>query len=116
MTSQAWPKSARLRKRPQFLEVQNKGVKASGQWLTALARKGRTPRRRLGITVSSKVGNSVVRNQVKRWLREAYRRHPAWMPEGIDLVLIARPGIDGAGFPAICKDMERLGRALKVKL
>ena len=59
-TPQAWPKAARLRKRPEFLTVQGKGIKASGQWLTALARKNTLARRRLGLTVSSKVGNSVV--------------------------------------------------------
>jgi ribonuclease P protein component len=96
--------------------VQNRGIKASGQWLTALAKKSGLGRRRLGVTVSTKVGNSVLRSKVKRWLREAFRLHPEWVPDGIDLVLIARPGIDQADWASVLKDYERLGKALKAKL
>ena len=45
---------------------------------------------RLGITVSSKVGNSVVRNRVKRVVREAFRRNKKTFPVGFDILVIAR--------------------------
>lgn len=58
-------------------------------------------RPRIGITVSSKVGNAVERNRVKRWVREAWRSIATDLPGGVDLVVIARPpaktmGLDGA--------------------
>ncbi|MBS2029907.1 MAG: ribonuclease P protein component [Deltaproteobacteria bacterium] len=115
MPGEGWPKSARLRKRREFLDVQGKGTKAQGQWLTALAKPGKRGRR-LGITVSTKVGNSVVRSRVKRWIREAFRKHQGFLPEGVEVVVIARPGTGEAGFAAIVKDLEKLGRALKAKL
>jgi ribonuclease P protein component len=47
---------------------------------------------RLGLTVSRRVGNAVVRNRVKRRVREAFRTRRALAPAGRDLVVIARPG------------------------
>jgi ribonuclease P protein component len=83
-------KSARLRKRREFLLVQNQGVKISAACLLALALPNGTDQARLGLTVSSKVGNSVTRNRIRRRLREAYRHRRALLPKGIDVVLIAR--------------------------
>lgn len=45
---------------------------------------------RVGITVSRKVGSAVIRNRVKRWLREFVRLHPHWLPTSYDVVIIAR--------------------------
>ena len=46
---------------------------------------------RLGITVSRRVGNAVVRNRLKRRVREWYRRERSALASGLDLVVIARP-------------------------
>lgn len=50
------------------------------------------PQTRLGITVSRKVGKAAVRNRVKRWCREAFRRNRQALPGGLDLVMVARAG------------------------
>ncbi|MGE3164185.1 MAG: ribonuclease P protein component [Planctomycetota bacterium] len=47
---------------------------------------------RLGLAVSRRVGNAVVRNRVKRRLRELFRRHRAALPGSVDLVVIPQPG------------------------
>ncbi len=62
---------------------------------------------RIGLVVSKKVGNSVVRNRVKRVLREAFRIAEG---RGLDLVVIARPAAANADFAEMEKD---LGLALK---
>src|SRR5438093_1431466 len=75
---ETFPRAARLTRRPDFLTVQERGRRVSGSsyLLLALARPGAPEgaRARLGITVSKKVGKAAVRNQVKRWVRESYRR------------------------------------------
>src|SRR5215471_18327147 len=52
-------------------------------------------RLRLGVVVSSKVGNSVVRSRARRLLRETFRVHQHDFAQPVDLVLIARPSIAG---------------------
>src|SRR6185436_3309449 len=89
------PRGQRLTRRPDFLVVQERGRRISGSsyLLLALPRPGATPEAgaRLGITVSKKVGKASVRNQVKRWVRESYRRMSDLAPPGLDLVVVARP-------------------------
>lgn len=52
---------------------------------------GKNPERtRLGLTVSRKVGNAVVRNRVKRRVREWFRHEADMLPSGLDIVVIAR--------------------------
>jgi ribonuclease P protein component len=68
---------------------------------------------RVGIAVPRKVGGAVVRNKVKRRLREAWRSHLERIPQGRDYVLVARPGLaesaETQGFEWL---VERVGEAL----
>jgi ribonuclease P protein component len=63
---------------------------------------------RLGVTVSRKVGGSVARNRVKRWLRECFRRARPRFPAALDLVIVARPGAAGAGHDVLCRELKTL--------
>jgi ribonuclease P protein component len=66
---------------------------------------------RVGVTVSSKVGNAVERNRVKRWIREFVRRHKGDLPTG-EMVLVAKSSAAGAEHAAVDRDLEQtLARA-----
>ncbi|HEX4453298.1 MAG TPA: ribonuclease P protein component [Kofleriaceae bacterium] len=81
----------RLRRRADFVSVQSQGMKLHGRHVLALARKRTEPllAGRLGLTVTKKVGNAVIRNRIKRMLREWMRLH-GWVPAGWDVVLVAK--------------------------
>jgi ribonuclease P protein component len=82
-------KGMRLRRRAEFVAVQTGGRKLHGRHVLALAKQQGLPVGRLGITVTKKVGNAVVRNRIKRLLREWLRLH-GWVPVGWDVVLVAK--------------------------
>lgn len=76
-----------------------------------VARVTGSPRPRIGITVSSKVGNAVERNRVKRWVREAWREIRPELPP-VDLVVIARPAAVRMGLDGARRALAAAGRAL----
>lgn len=84
-------KEMRLRQRVDYVSVQTGGMKLHGRHVLAIAqrRTDSAPRGRLGLTVTKKVGNAVVRNRIKRLLREWLRLH-GWVPGGWDVVLVAK--------------------------
>ncbi|MEW6272445.1 MAG: ribonuclease P protein component [Thermodesulfobacteriota bacterium] len=91
---QSLPKSARVRKRRDFLRVQSAGRRVpTRHFLVVHLVDGEGPAR-LGITVTKKIGNAVVRNRVKRSVRESFRACRTALASGTSVVVIAR---DGAG-------------------
>jgi ribonuclease P protein component len=109
----AFPKTLRLRKRPEFLRVQERGVKVSIEPLLALALPNGTPATRLGLTVSTKVGNAVVRVRIRRRLRELFRKRRDKLPAGIDLVLIARAQAATVDIAALERTFDAVAQKLR---
>jgi len=109
---EAFPKSRRLRARHEFLRAKARGRKVHTAHLIALVLPSPSGERRLGITVSSKVGNSVERNLVKRRLREIFRRRCDALPEAIDLVLIAKAGAPEVDAAGLLSEFLEIGKRL----
>lgn len=65
---------------------------------------------RLGISVSKKVGNSVVRHRITRLIRESYRLHRELFSSGLDIVVVARVSARGKSFQEIESAFLHLGR------
>lgn len=102
---ESFPKSLRLLRRRDFLRTQRQGKSAVVGTIKVQLRD--TPRfaGRVGLTVSKKVGNAVVRNRVKRRLREVLRREKALF-EKCDLVVIALPGAATAPLSQLARDLR----------
>lgn len=104
----------RLRQRADYVAVQTEGIKLHGRHLLAIARKRSEPHLagRLGMTVTKKVGNAVVRNRIKRLLRE-WMRQNGWVPSGWDMVLVAKDSAARQVHPDdFAPDLSRILRQL----
>jgi ribonuclease P protein component len=111
MVPERFPKSARLRRRGEFLRVQETGRKLHTDSFVVLVLPREAPGpTRMGVTASRKLGGSVERNRVKRLVREAFRRHKLLFPTGLDIVFIAKKSAVEAGYDQVVKEIERLCR------
>lgn len=71
-------------------------------FLVLYAKKNHTGGNRVGITVSKKLGGAVIRNRVRRRLREVYRLHEDRFAPGWDIVIVARSRCIKGDFQALC--------------
>src|SRR5260370_30736796 len=85
-----FPKCVRLTKRSEFLRVQESGFKVWSGPFVALALKNEIGVTRLGITVSTKVGNSVARSRVRRRFRALFRKRVARPPAASRVRILAQ--------------------------
>lgn len=106
---------ARLTKRAEFLAVRRGDKRRGRLFLLEVLDRGDEGPPRLGITVTKKVGNAVVRNRIRRRLREATRVYAARdMAPGTDYVIVGRRDILDAPFDALKDELARRfrGKAL----
>jgi ribonuclease P protein component len=97
---------ARIKQGRDFLRVRQAGERAvKGCLIANWLRLPLDARSRLGVVVSKKVGNAVVRSRVKRLLRESYRVHQHELAQPVDLVLVARPSIADRDFAGVERDL-----------
>ncbi len=107
---QRFPKSERLLRRGQYLRVQGQGRRVHTTHFVVLLLPGHP--RRLGVTVAKKVGVAVVRNRVKRVLREVFRREKALFPADCEVVLVARHGAERLDYDAVKAELVRAQAAI----
>ena len=84
-----------LRNNKEFQMVYNEGKSKANKYLVLYYRKNDREYNRLGISVSKKVGNSVVRHRTTRLIRESYRLNQDNLKTGYDMVVIARQTAKG---------------------
>jgi ribonuclease P protein component len=130
--SERFRRESRLRSSQDFQRVRRRGRRQQGQWLTlAYARRADAPRppdaseesdgaqvkaapARIGFSVSKRVGSAVIRNRVKRRLREAIRRRLWKTQPGWDMILIARPEAANAEYAELADEVHDLLRRARL--
>ena len=90
LESEKFSARERLKGRRDFEKVYRLGRRYTGEGIVLYVYRVASPEMRLGTTVSKKIGGAVVRNRIKRFFREWYRKNKGKMVEGIHLVLEAR--------------------------
>ena len=103
-----------LRKNIQFQTVYHNGQSYGTKLFVMYVMKNSTDRNRLGISVSKKVGNSIIRHRVKRLVHENYRLHENMFNSGLDIVVIARPSAATANYQEVERALIYLGNRLHI--
>lgn len=85
-------KTESIKKNEVFKEIYSTGKSYANKNLVMYMKRNKTPKNRIGISVSKKVGNSVVRHRITRLIRESYRLNEKSIVEGLDIVVVARIG------------------------
>ena len=93
--------SESLKKNDDFQRVYKTGKSYANKYLVMYVVENNTDKNRLGISVSKKVGNSVVRHRVTRLIRESYRLHENIFNSGLDIVVIARNSASSVSYEEI---------------
>lgn len=102
------PASERLRSNSEFQQVYQEGRSfPEGVVVLYLLRMPDLTVRQAGFSVSKKLGNAVMRNVVKRRLREAYRQHLPALPHGYRAIFVARRSAAEADFAKVERSVKR---------
>ena len=115
MVDQRFPKSLRLKSQADFDLVFANDHFAADDVLVIRARRNGLGHCRLGLSVSRKVGNAVVRNRWKRLIRDAFRTQKSQLPAGIDLVVRPRKGA-ACEHSRIVRSIAKLAQRLDRKM
>ena len=81
-----------------FRRLYRNGNQAANRYLALYCRRNRSPENRVGITTGKKLGKAVVRNRLRRRLREIYRTNEGRFLPGYDLVVVARTAAVDASY------------------
>jgi ribonuclease P protein component len=96
---------SRIKQGRDFMRVRQEGERAvKGCLIANWSRRPAESGSRLGVVVSKKVGNAVIRSRAKRLLRESYRQHQHEFTHPLDLVLVARASITEKDFSGVERD------------
>lgn len=121
MSREGFPAAVRLRKRREFLQIQGAGAKHHLRHFLVFISPASERRKadatgsdsklvRLGVTVTRKVGCAVVRNRIKRFVREAFRRKRGSFTHACDMVWVAKQSAASAGYADVVAAMDALTR------
>ena len=111
--------SESLKKNDDFRTVYKKGKSFANKYLVMYVmpnnyEKNNQNINRLGISISKKVGNSVVRHRFARLVRESYRLHEGIFNSGLDIVVVARNSAAGIGYAEVESALLHLAKLHKI--
>jgi ribonuclease P protein component len=108
------PRKNRLTRSSDFQRVRSQGRSWSDRLLVLLCAPNSLEVTRFGFSVSRRIGGAVVRNRIRRLMREAVRLQHDLIAPGWDVVFIARRGISGADYWAVEESVTRLLRLARL--
>lgn len=107
-------KTVSLKENSDFKEIYSTGKSYANKYLVMYVKKNGMENNRLGISVSKKVGNSVIRHRITRLIRESYRLSEDKLMNGLDIVIVARINAKGKSYLEIESALLHLTNLHKV--
>jgi len=108
---QEYPREARLVRKAEFDAVYRAGKRRSSSHFTAFVKATNLPQSRFGFSIKKALGGAVVRNRIRRRLREIARLHREEIPAGWDIVIHPKSSVAKAPFETLTADFRRLLKA-----
>ncbi len=105
-----YPHSESLKKNRDFQLLYKEGKSRANRYLVLYVKENGLEKNRLGVSVSKKVGNSIVRHRITRLIRESYRLHEDMFNSGLDMVVIARVSAKDRSMREIESALLHLGK------
>lgn len=105
--SESFGRDRRVLRRADYLDTYSSGRRYVGRWLVFFVRPARGSCARLGVTITKKTGSAVVRNRLRRKLRELFRRSSE-LRAAVDVVVNVRAGAEEAAFADLARDFDKL--------
>jgi ribonuclease P protein component len=103
-----YPREARLVRRGEFDAVYRAGKRRSSSHFTVFFRANELPQSRFGLSIKKALGGAVVRNRIRRRLREIVRCHRMEIPAGWDIVIHPKGSVARSESAALTEDLLRL--------
>ena len=107
-----FPREARLVRRGDFDAVYRAGKRRSSSHFTVFFRANQLPVSRFGFSIKKALGGAVVRNRIRRRIREIVRCHRMEIPAGCDIVIHPKSGVARAEFVSLTADLVRLMKSV----
>jgi ribonuclease P protein component len=107
-----FPREARLVRRGDFDAVYRSGKRRSSSHFTAFFRANQLPVSRFGFSIKKALGGAVVRNRIRRRIREIVRCHRIEIPAGWDIVIHPKSSVARAEFAVLTADLVRLMKSV----
>jgi ribonuclease P protein component len=107
-----FPREARLVRRGEFDAVYRAGKRFSSSHFTVFVRRNDLALNRFGFSIKKALGGAVVRNRIRRRVREIVRCHRQEIPTGWDIVIHPKSSVAKAEFAALQQDLLRVLRTL----
>ncbi|MBO8127866.1 MAG: ribonuclease P protein component [Peptococcaceae bacterium] len=102
-----------IKKNRDFRKVFSHGKSKAGKSLVVYRLSNGSDKRRFGFSVSKKIGNAVVRNRVRRILKEICRLNEDQFEAGYDYVIVARPAVTKSNYHSLGQSLLSLVRELE---
>ena len=109
-----YPHSESLKKNRDFQLLYKEGKSRANRYLVLYVKENGLEKNRLGVSVSKKVGNSIVRHRITRLIRESYRLHEDMFNSGLDMVVVTRSTAKDISYHEVESALLHLGGLHKI--